>query len=54
MKENKIEETSEDENSEDEDYLDKIWENWASRRRCEKRHLPKFIEKNHEKKRINL
>jgi len=32
------------------DYLDKVWENWSSRRQCEKTHVPKFIKKKQEKK----
>lgn len=28
-----------------EDYLDKIWENWSSRRKCEKTHEPNFFNK---------
>jgi len=32
------------------DYLDKVWENWSSRRQCEKTHVPKFIKKKQYKK----
>ena len=40
MKENKKHNTKE-ENSDD--YLDKVWKNWSSRRRCEKTHKPNYI-----------
>jgi hypothetical protein len=40
--------------SKEDDYLDKVWENWASRRRCEKRHVPEFIKKDKENKRTRL
>jgi hypothetical protein len=36
------------ENEEEDDYLDKVWENWASRRRCEKRHVPNYIKEKKE------
>lgn len=36
------------EEKEVDDYLDKVWENWASRRRCEKRHVPNYIRKKQE------
>jgi hypothetical protein len=28
-----------------EDYLDKVWENWYSRRMCEKTHKPNYLKK---------
>lgn len=37
-----------EDNNDEEDYLDKIWENWASRRRCEKRHIPNYIKEKKE------
>ncbi|TXT62152.1 MAG: hypothetical protein BAJALOKI3v1_660011 [Promethearchaeota archaeon] len=42
MKEESKEDPSDDEV---EDYLDKIWENWSSRRMCEKTHKPNYIKK---------
>lgn len=42
MTEKQPEKDQQDQNEED-DYLDKVWENWASRRRCEKRHVPNYI-----------
>lgn len=26
-------------------YFEKVWENWASRRSCEKRHVPNYIKR---------
>jgi len=28
-----------------EDYLDRVWENWSSRRMCEKTHKPNKLKK---------
>lgn len=42
MTEKELEKDQQEKNEED-DYLDKVWENWASRRRCEKRHIPNYI-----------
>jgi hypothetical protein len=28
-----------------EELLDKLWENWSSRRRCEQTHQPKYLQK---------
>ncbi len=39
------EEKKEAKKNDESDYLDKIWENWSSRRQCEKTHVPKFIKK---------
>ncbi len=40
MKENNKDNTKEEDSD---DYLDKVWENWASRRRCEKTHKSHYI-----------
>ncbi|MBD3194825.1 MAG: hypothetical protein GF317_07215 [Candidatus Lokiarchaeota archaeon] len=31
------------------ELLDKVWENWTSRRRCEQTHKPKYIGKDSQK-----
>jgi hypothetical protein len=31
-----------------EELLDKLWENWASRRKCEKTHQPYYLQKKEE------
>lgn len=40
MTEENTEKTTDDEL---EDYLDKVWENWESRRMCEKTHKLKYL-----------
>jgi len=37
------------EDPEVEKILDTVWENWSSRRRCEKTHLPDYIKKSEKK-----
>jgi len=47
-KNNKNKEKSED--AEIENLLDKIWNNWDSRRKCEQTHVPNYIKKKRERK----
>lgn len=43
------EEGSKDMKDEDvEELLDKLWENWGSRRKCEQTHQPNYLQKKEE------
>jgi len=37
-------------NEDVENQLDTLWNNWASRRRCESTHIPEYLRKNQERK----
>ena len=50
MSEKKKKHLDKNQDDEVEKQLDTLWNNWASRRRCESTHIPEYVRKNQETK----